>query len=424
MNRQASELFQFFNAGVDAVKGEAAVINALNAEPLDSELPVHVLAVGKAADAMMRGAITALKKTPVCGLVITKHDHISSDVLALPWNQVVESSHPVPDDSSLFAGAKCIDFVRSIPEGNELLVLMSGGASSLLEHLIDGLQLSDLQQLNQALISGGLPIDSMNQVRKTVSAIKGGKLCSFIPQGVQVTQLVISDVPNDKLSDIGSGVFAMPESDGFAHPGELIDSLPIALPDNLVACINAFGVCPPAATANVWHQINSTVVGSCELAQKAVSQAATKAGIPVVQSCGSLHGDVEEIASKIAQALLDDCRTGLRIWGGETHLVLPKKPGRGGRNQHLALAIAKRIDGHKGLSVLCCGTDGSDGPTADAGGIVTGETVAKGMALGLSIDEYLFRADAGHFLEAIDALVTTGPTGTNVMDLVVAQRHH
>jgi len=142
----------------------------------------------------------------------------------------------------------------------------------------------------------------------------------------------------------------------------------------------------------------------------------------VLQENGSLHGDVDEIADQIADVLIGDKRRGLRVWGGETHLVLPPKPGRGGRNQHLALAVAKRIKGEKNLAVLCCGTDGSDGPTKDAGGMVNGSTIANGAELGLDANDYLNRADSGSYLAAVNALVTTGPTGTNVMDLAIALR--
>jgi len=419
-----TSLLDYFTAGVEAVSGELAVLNALSAEPLEPTLPLYLLAVGKAADAMVQGAIRALPNTPVSGLMITKRAHASDRVSALTWLKIIESSHPLPDESSLLAGAACVDFVRSVPKGSQLLVLMSGGTSALIEQLIDGLTLRDVQQLNQELISGGLPIDEMNRVRKTVSSIKGGKLSHHIPTDITVTQLMISDVPNDTMSDIGSGVLAMPESNGYVHPGELIDALPIKLSDNLVRCINAFGVCPPAATHNVWRQINSIIVGSSLIAQTAVAQAATVANTPIIQASGSLHGDVDVIAEHIAQILLDDTRVGVRVWGGETHLVLPDNPGRGGRNQHLALAVAKRIAGQVNLSVLCCGTDGSDGPTADAGGLVSGDTVAKGIALGLSVDDYLQRADAGSYLAAVNALVTTGPTGTNVMDLAIALRHY
>jgi len=379
---------------------------------------VYLLAVGKAADAMVQGAIDGLADAPVKGLMVTKQAHTTDKVSSIPWLQVIESSHPVPNSASLAAGAAAIEFIRTVPGNAQLLVLMSGGASSLLEHLIDGLSLDDLRALNEQLLAGGLPIDQMNQVRKTVSSIKGGRLGLYLPD-IPVTQLLISDVPGDRLSDIGSGPLAPPQGAAADHPGEQVAALPLSLSDDLVACINAFGVVPPAADDSVWTRIESRVVGSCDIAQAAVVAAA---GCDVIQEAGSLHGDVNDIADAIAKALLQNDRAGLRVWGGETHLVLPSEPGQGGRNQHLALAVAKRIDGVPGLSVLCCGTDGSDGPTGDAGGFVTGETIANGSALGLDVNDHLDRCDSGSYLKAVDALVTTGPTGTNVMDLAIAIR--
>jgi len=424
MSNSGSALLDFFDAAVAAVQGDFAVTKALEFEPLDLSIPVHVIAVGKAADAMVQGAARSLPNKIRRGLMITKRAHTSDAVSALPWLQIIESSHPIPDESSLHAGAACIDFVRTVPAGHQLLVLLSGGASALMEQLIDGVTLSDAQQLNETLVAGGLPIDAINRVRKTVSTIKGGKLNVHVPKKVPVTQLIISDVPEDKLSDIGSGPLAMPEPGDFVHPGELIASLPIRLSDNLVACINAFGVSPPASSTHVWQQIYSKIIGSSKIAQESAMQAATAANYSIVQASGSLHGDVDVIADSIANTLMSEPREGVYIWGGETHLQLPDNPGRGGRNQHLALAVAKRIAGQDKLSVLCCGTDGSDGPTEDAGGIITGDTEAHGNQLGLSIDDHLHRADAGNYLSAVDALVTTGPTGTNVMDLAIALRSY
>lgn len=421
MTAHSVTLTDLFQAGVDAVVGDAAVFNALKTQPLSSPVPVHVLAVGKAADAMIQGALQALEVVPVRGLVITKPAHVSVSVSALSWMEVIESAHPVPDQRSLDAGAAAINFVQSVPTNAQLLVLMSGGASALMEHLIDGLELSDLQSLNESLLAGGLPIDAMNRVRKTVSTIKGGKLCAYLP-AIPVTQLLISDVPGDALVDIGSGPLVAPASDSYAHPGEVLNNTGIPLPDALIACVNAFGVEPPSLTDAVWPRVQSRVVSSSAIAQQAVVAYATQQGVSVVQASGSLHGDVDAIADHIVEVLSASSAPGLYVWGGETHLMLPSDPGRGGRNQHLALAVAKRIEGQNDLSVLCCGTDGSDGPTADTGALVNGSTISQASALGLHVDDHLIRADSGAYLAAIDALIRTGPTGTNVMDLAIAFR--
>lgn len=415
-------LTELFKAGVRAVQGEEAVVRSLIEQPLLSDEPVYLLAVGKAAGAMTQGAIDTLADLPMSGLLITKPNHTSSALQNASWLQVMESSHPVPDQASLEAGAAAVEFIQCIPNNAQLLFLLSGGASALMEHLIDGLGLSDLQELNEMLLAGGYPINEMNAMRKTLSAIKGGKLCHYLPN-IPVTQLVISDVPGDVLTDIGSGPLIFPTGDAQVHPGTLLERTASPVSSEIVACVNAFGVEPPSPSHWAWDNIQTRIVASSRIAQEAVIKAAEELNLPdhcSIRSEAALNADVNETAQKIVHTLLSDKSVSLRVWGGETHCVLPENPGRGGRNQHLALAIAKLIAGDKNLRVLCCGTDGSDGPTEDAGALVTGSTVAEGEALGLSIDDYLLRADAGRYLEAVHALVTTGPTGTNVMDLVIA----
>lgn len=415
-------LIELFNEGVKAVQGNQAVAASLHEQALPSNAPVYLLAIGKAAGAMTQGAINALQERPISGLLITKPAHASADIQSLSWLNVVESSHPLPNERSLEAGAKAVEFIQSIPSNAQLLVLLSGGASALMEQLIDGLSLSDLQELNKMLLAGGYPIGEMNILRKTLSAIKGGKLCNYLPN-IPVTQLVISDVPGDVLSDIGSGPFVAPNENQNTHPGQILAATTSQVSDNVIACVNAFGVSAPLPSHWVWGNIQTRIVGSSRIAQNAVVSAAQQLQLP--NNCSirceeALNDDVSVSAQNITRTLLNNPSAGIRIWGGETHCVLPQNPGRGGRNQHLALTIAKHIAGVENLSVLCCGTDGTDGPTNDAGALVTGNTISAGNALGLSVDEYLQKADAGRYLDAVNALVTTGPTGTNVMDLVIS----
>lgn len=424
-------LIELFQAGVKAVMGDAAVAASLQEQPLASNAPVYVLAVGKAAGAMMQGALNALPERPISALIVTKPGHASVPMQSMSWVRVIESSHPVPDELSLHAGAAATTYIQHIPDHAQLLVLLSGGASALMEQLIDGLTLTDLQALNEMLLAGGYPIGEMNRLRKTLSCIKGGKLCHYLPN-IPVTQLVISDVPGDVLSDIGSGPLAAPMPSENLHPGEVLSAATphssMVLSPTIVASVNAFGVTPPQASHWVWGNIQTRIVGSSAIAQQAVLKAAKNLSLPnshsdsySIRCMDSLCGDVKVMAEKIAEALLTKDSASVQIWGGETHCVLPKNPGRGGRNQHLALLVAKHIAGVDHISVLCCGTDGSDGPTDDAGALVTGKTLAEGEALGMSVDDYLQRADSGSYLAAVGALVTTGPTGTNVMDLVIAR---
>lgn len=380
-------LRKLFQAGVDAVGGQQATQRALREHHLHDK--VHLVAVGKAADAMARGALNIIGEKLVSGLVLTKHDHLTDAIRSNQRLDCIESGHPMPDESSLLAGQRLYDFVGAIPADHQLVFLVSGGASALVEYLNDGLSLADLKRETDKLLADGIPIGEMNVHRRTLSRIKGGKLARQVK--CAVLQLLISDVPGDKVADIGSGLL---------------------IPDALHGM---------PADLEVWQQIDTHIIASSTIAQAAVANAAKQMGLDVCQSTGNLDGDLPVVCERLAAVLRNpDKATGVYIWGGEPTVVLPASPGRGGRNQQLSLALSAVLAELSATSVLVCGTDGTDGPTADAGGIVSEQTANKALAAGINIPDYLARADAGHCLEQLDALVTTGPTGTNVMDLAIA----
>lgn len=381
-NQQVLELYQ---AGVNAVSGYQATIRALAEHSFDA--PVHMVAVGKASDAMARGAKQVLGDKLVSALLISKYDHIGDELKADTRFECIESGHPVPDQQSLLAGARLYDFVGARQPTDQLLFLVSGGSSALVEHLKDGLTLEKLQALNDELLASGADIGEMNRHRRKLSKIKGGQLASAVC--CPVLQLLISDVPDDKLGDIGSGLLIPDETTGMHK------DLP------------------------VWRIVQSEIIASSAIAQAAVASAASQRLLSIQQNAGSLHGDVEHVLQGICQTL-EHAEKGVYIWGGEPTVVLPSSPGRGGRNQHLALSLVRAAAQHKSVSILVCGTDGSDGPTRDAGGLVNEHSLALALEKSIDINDYLLGFDAGNALEAMDALVTTGPTGTNVMDLCVA----
>ncbi|MFK7892924.1 MAG: glycerate kinase [Granulosicoccus sp.] len=388
MNREDRKavLHRLFQAGVDAVGGQQATARELSKRQFDK--PLHLVAVGKAADAMAMGAIEVLDDKLVSGLVLTKHQHLSDPVRLHPKLECHESGHPVPDENSLKSGVRLCQFVAAIPADHQLLFLVSGGASALVEHLDEGLSLEDLKRKTDQLLASGAAIGEMNRHRRQISQIKGGKLAKFLH--CQVLQLLISDVPGDKPQDIGSGLLVPDETTG----------MPAELP--------------------VWAMIETQIIASSAIAQAAVNDAVEAEGLLVRQASGSLDGDVAEVRDRIASVVATpDCPSGVYIWGGEPTVQLPEAPGRGGRNQHLALSLADAAAINGKVSLLVCGTDGSDGPTADAGGLVDEQTTTLASQASLSIDDYLQNADAGNCLEALGLLVTTGPTGTNVMDLAI-----
>ncbi|WP_299354369.1 DUF4147 domain-containing protein [uncultured Shimia sp.] len=354
--------------GVRAVRGAAAVETSIRRNQVAR--PDHIISVGKAASAMAAGA-QAVYGTDIPTLVVTKYGH--ADPLPGPV-RTIEAAHPVPDENTLIAGFELLKTVQQLSENSHLLVLISGGASSLAELPEAGFSLQTLQGENARLLAEGLDIHAMNARRKEMSQIKGGKLLAHFA-GELVTSLAISDVEGDSLSVIGSGIGQAPEFHRFSF--------------------------------------DPHIVASNSIARSAAAERAVALGYPVMANHESLYADVFVLAQEIGPALRS-APPGIHLWGGEPTIILPPDPGQGGRNQALALALAEQISGVYGLTVLVAGTDGTDGPTDAAGGIITGATWSEDGKRALRL------ADSGHFLESRSALFKSGPTGTNVMDLIVA----
>lgn len=401
-------LLQIYRAALQAVAGDHAVSSWLEAHPLAGEWVV--VAIGKAAAAMARGAQQGLGERLIRGLVITKHGHGEPGLDPVRFLQL-ESAHPVPDDSSLVAGETLLRFLDELPDGQPLLFLLSGGASSLVEVLPEGMNGDQLAELNHWLLGSGLSIGSMNAIRKQLSRIKGGRLAPYL-KGRRCVQLLISDVPGDEPAVIGSGMLIPDPGEGPLEPGT-VPSWLHKLRQNAVAA--------PSANDPAFRNIENHIIASNAQARHAAAVKAAELGLVVHDHQGHFQGDVSELAERFCKELLDG-DPGIYLWGGESSVRLPEKHGRGGRNQHLALAAARQLAGLSKVLLLAAGTDGSDGPTEEAGALIDGETVRRGEDEGYSSVDALARCDSGRFLELSGDLIETGPTGTNVMDLVIAWR--
>lgn len=362
--------------GTTAVKGKNLVSEALLNDQLNQA--DYVFAVGKAAASMCEGALDVFGDETQA-LIITKYNHTDNALKNRPNVSVIEAGHPIPDENSLRAGRASIEFMEKAEASSKLVVLVSGGASALAEDLASDMSLEKLQLFNNKLIAEGYTITQINARRQEISNIKGGKLLKHF-KGSSISVYCISDVPGDDVSLIGSGL---------ADPS----NAPNVEPENIVTKILA-------------KNIN---------ARNAVEQFAAKLHIPVIENEENLNADLYEIAEKLVTHLIAG-PDGLYIWGGEPTILLPKNPGQGGRNQSLALAIAKGIRGIDNIAVIAAGTDGTDGPTDAAGGIVDGQTFMPEA----EAEQALKAANAGPFLDQKDSLFKTGPTGTNIMDLVIA----
>ncbi|MCU7905930.1 MAG: DUF4147 domain-containing protein [Candidatus Thiodiazotropha sp. (ex Epidulcina cf. delphinae)] len=401
------QLVEIFQAALASVEGRIAVSGRLKQNPLPG--PVGLIAIGKAAQAMASGAHDCLGNRIERALIISKTGHVDFPFCRRQAWEALEAAHPVPDQTSLQAGLRLLRFVSETAD-RPLLFLISGGASSLVEVPIGGVDLPFLIRTNDWLLGSGLQIAQMNGVRKALSRIKGGGLLQWLGER-KVRVLAISDVPGDLPAVIGSGLLT-PEPDLQRQLASLV--LPAWLDERLREGLRqriGMDRAPPAVE----------IVATLRDAEAAAAQRAGELGFPVFLYQDMLRGDATATGRRLARALLQG-PSGVAIWGGETSVKLPPAPGQGGRNQHLALAAARELAGSTVCYLLAAGTDGTDGPTKDAGALVDGGTIARAELEGFEAERSLAAADAGRLLEASGDLITTGPTGTNVMDLVIGLR--
>ena len=395
---------EIFLAGVDRVLGYNAVIKYLEGNSISGNL--NLVSIGKAGSSMALAALDHPDVKINSGLVITKRDHLEEGLKKYSNVKCLESDHPTPSLTSLECGNELINFINSKTEKDEFLFLISGGGSSLVELMVDGFGLDELMILTEALLSRGYNINDINAIRKHFSQIKGGKLASFI-KNRKTTVLAISDVPFDDPKIIASGPLSYDDLkiNLDSYEDDIVDKLksvkPISCPDS-----------------NKFSNIDTHVIAKLDDAKLACKVHGKKLNYDTYLHENFIEGDVNDLADYFSE-FLDNCEKGLHIWGGESSVQLPENPGRGGRNQQLALLMADKIR-NEDIIFLSAGTDGTDGPTNDAGGLVDGNTISIGTSNNLDYKTYVKNADSGNYLEKSDSLVTTGPTGTNVMDLILA----
>jgi hydroxypyruvate reductase len=417
------QLLELMQAALRAVGGDTCVasyltgLTSLNESKVAS--PVYMVAVGKAASAMAQGALQAWGERVVQGLVITKAAHLEYGLQQDSRLTCIEAGHPLPNEASLEAGDLLVSFLQQVPEEGFVLFLISGGTSSLVEMLPTGISLAELHRLNEWLLASGLEISQMNVIRKAVSCIKGGRLPAYMGQQ-QALALLISDVPGDDVATIGSGLLVASPAEKIRDSGlsgwitELLDK----------AASGQEGLCArPIGQRRVERApIQQQIIATNAVAMQGVIEQAHALGHRCTVHEEALHGDALEMGRRVANILLHGDR-GVHVWGGETTVQLPATPGHGGRNQSLALSAAIELQEQKGVYLLAVGTDGTDGPGEDAGALVDGDTLVRGRLQGLDATTCLRQADAGTFLAASGDLVHTGPTGTNVMDLVIGLKY-
>ena len=403
LRRDADEIVR---ASLAAVLPDAAVKRALR-DYRPGKGRTLLVAVGKAAWQMAKAALDTLGKVDD-GVVITKYDHVRGE---LPGVRCFEAGHPVPDENSFSATKKALDLVHGLSADDTVIFLLSGGGSALFElPLIPG---EELQDITRQMLASGADIVEMNCIRKRLSAVKGGRF-ALACEPARVLSIVLSDILGDPLDSIASGP-AYSDGSTCADAMAVVEKYHLSLTPEALALLQKE---TPKELHNVETQINGSVRELCA----AAASAAEKLGYEPVYLTDRLSCEAREAGRFLADILKShtvDGKSLAFIAGGETVVRLTGK-GLGGRNQELALAACEGIAGVPGAAVFSVGSDGTDGPTDAAGGYTDGESLAALKEAGLSLHAVLADNDAYHALKAVDGLIITGPTGTNVNDVAVA----
>lgn len=386
---------------------------------------VVVVGAGKASAPMARELETVLGARLSGGLVVVKYGH----GVRTRRVRVVEAGHPVPDRAGLQGATRLLELVARMTADDLLLVVLSGGASSLLPVPAPGVSLADKRRTTALLLRSGATIQEMNVVRKHLSAVKGGQLVAATP--ASVASLILSDVIGDDLASIGSGPTA-PDPTSFRDAREILDRfhlwprLPARVRRHLTRGLARQAPETPKPGSGVFTRVQNQIVGNNQAAVAAVAAAAESAGLRALVLTTSLTGEARE-AAKFVAALAREarfCGQPLRppaclVAGGELTVSIHGQ-GRGGRAQEFALAAAVEIAGLEDTVVAAVGTDGTDGPTDAAGAAVSGETMALASRRGVSLRRMLADHDSYPVFRRLGGHIVTGPTRTNVNDLYVA----
>ncbi len=384
---------------------------------------IFVVGGGKATVPLLTSVVSILENRLTAAVGVTKYGHAtrgtdvpSSSVLASERVSLIEAGHPVPDQNSIRGAAAIIDLVASTTDQDLVFCLISGGASALLTLPVPELDLTALQDLTDQLLRSGATIRELNTARKHWSRIKGGGLARACAPATVIT-LILSDVVGDPLDVIASGP-TVPD--------------PTTV-DDARAVLQRYGVRQrasvpfeesPKSDDPAFERVHNVVIGSNRLAAVAAADAARRLGYNALLLGSYIEGEAREVArvaAGLAKGVLAHgdpvAPPACLVWGGETTVTV-RGPGKGGRNTELALAAALALEGWPGVLVMALATDGTDGPTDSAGAVATGETVARARALGLDPWAALEANDSYTFFEPLGDLIHTGPTGTNVNDLL------
>ena len=399
----------------------AAVASADPAKVLQHHLPSPpkgrcvVVGAGKASAAMAAALEAAWPHVDLSGVVVTRYGH------AVPTAhiEIIEASHPVPDDRSAEAAKRILAAVEGLTTDDMVIALISGGGSALMVAPAEGMTLADKMAVNRALLASGATISDMNAVRKHLSRIKGGRL-ALAARPAKVVSLLISDVPGDDPSEIASGPTVADPSD-IETVREIISRYALDLPENVRKVLEKGEETPK--TGDIDEDIR--LIAAPSLALQAAADEAVKLGLTPLILGDSLEGESKDVGAVMAGIALSASRKGLPVKGpavllsgGETTVTIGKGPaGKGGRNTEFLLSLALTLKGAGSIWAIAGDSDGIDGVEDAAGAVVMPDTLARMREAGVDPRQSLVSHDSYTAFKAAGDLVVTGPTLTNVNDI-------
>lgn len=376
---------------------------------------VYGLGIGKASIPMLTSLADAI---PLSGaLAISKHTSPLDQVLF----PILLGGHPVPNLDSLRAGERALEFVSALGEDDTLICLISGGGSALMTVPQEGISLEDVQTLTSLLLASGAAIDEINIIRRQLDRVKGGGLARATKAGV--ISLILSDVIGNPLEAIASGPTVSDPTTGEDAVAVLRKyGIEEQVPDSIRDYLSRISSSQFTVGEGGWGtRVSNTIIGDNKLAAVSAMEQAQADGFAVEILTNELQGEARKVGVKFAKKLREETTKRRHpfclIAGGETTVTI-KGDGKGGRNQELALAAVNELKGLDDIMLISLATDGEDGPTDAAGAVVTGESAWRADAFGLDATDHLSRNDAYHFFDGLGDLIRTGPSGTNVNDLV------
>ena len=405
MENPRAFLKSLFEVAVEAALPQADIAKILPKKPKGRTV---VIGAGKGA-AQLAQAVEAAWDGPLSGVVVTRYGY------GAPCQkiEIIEASHPVPDDAGLAASGRLLEAVQGLGADDLVIALITGGGSALLPYPPKGVSLDDEITMNKALLASGAPISAMNTLRKHVSGIKGGRL-AMAAAPAKVVSLIVSDIPGDNPAFVASGP-TVPDGATVQEALDVVAQYRLDLPPFIIAHLHSAAAVAPRPDHPDFARNEVHIIASAEVSLQAAKRLAAARGIPTEILSDALEGEAREIAKM--HAALAKYHTGphLLLSGGELTVTL-KGSGKGGPNSEFLLAFAREIEGCENIHALSADTDGIDGSEDNAGGFADGGTYGRIRTKG-DPAALLANNDAWSALHMAGDLLVTGPTGTNVNDI-------